>query len=207
MAYDAAYAIQRDAASRRISGELAHDLLIVVEHPPVVTLGRSTKPAHLLASPEMLERMGVQLRDIDRGGDVTVHEPGQLVVYPIFDLKRHKQDLHWYLRQVEESIIRALEGLCIDSTRSAGQTGVWRDGRKLASIGVHAKEWVTWHGVALNVENSLAAFQHIVPCGINSVEMTTVQREAGFAGVTVPTFDAVKTAVVAGFAVVFDLTL
>lgn len=177
--YDAAYAIQKDAARQRISRELADDLLILVQHPPVITLGRSTKPGHLLATPEYLESVGVQLRDIERGGDVTVHEPGQLVMYPVLDLTGHKQDLHWYLRQLEEVVMRALASLGLDSERQAGQTGVWREGRKLASIGVHAKQWVTSHGVALNVENDLSTFAHTVPCGIAGVEMTTVARELG----------------------------
>ena len=175
--YDDAYAFQRDAVRRRISGELSDDLLILVQHPPIVTLGRSTKPGNLLATAEYLESIGIQVRDIERGGDVTVHEPGQLVMYPIVDLTQHKQDLHWYLRQLEEVVIRALTSLGVDSERQPGQTGAWRQGRKLASIGVHAKQWVTSHGVALNVENDLSTFAHTVPCGIDGVEMTTVARE------------------------------
>ena len=175
--YDDAYAFQRDAVRRRISGELSDDLLILVQHPPIVTLGRSTKPGNLLVTAEYLESIGIQVRDIERGGDVTVHEPGQLVMYPILDLTQHKQDLHWYLRQLEEVVICALASLGLDSERQPGQTGVWRQGRKLASIGVHVKQWVTSHGVALNVENDLSTFAHTVPCGIDGVEMTTVARE------------------------------
>lgn len=175
--YDAAYALQRNAVRRRISGELPDDLLILAQHPPVVTLGRSTKRGSLLVTPAFLESIGIQVFDIERGGDVTVHEPGQLVMYPILDLTQHKQDLHWYLRQLEEVVIRALASLGVDSERQPGQTGVWRQGRKLASIGVHAKQWVTSHGVALNVENDLSTFAHTVPCGIDGVEMTTVARE------------------------------
>lgn len=175
--FDAAYAFQRETARRRQSGELAEDVLILVQHPAVITLGRSTKPGNLLVTPEYLESLGIQIRDIERGGDVTVHEPGQLVMYPILDLKGHRQDLHWYLRQLEEVVIRALASLGLDSERQPGQTGVWRQGRKLASIGVHAKQWITSHGVALNVENDLRTFAHTVPCGIAGVEMTTVARE------------------------------
>ena len=205
MEYDAAYAVQRDAARRRISGELAEDVLLLVEHPAVVTLGRSTKSAHVLASPEYLGALGIQLREVERGGDVTIHEPGQLVAYPIIDLKRHTKDLHWYLRQVEASIMRALELVGLASERSAGFTGVWRDGRKLASIGVHARDWVTWHGVALNVHNDLSTFAHIVPCGIDQVTMTTVARECAQAGLAVPDMPAVRDAVVRGFAETFAL--
>lgn len=205
MEYDAAYAVQRDTARRRISGELAEDVLLLVEHPPVVTLGRSAKPANLLAGPEYLGALGIQLREVERGGDVTVHEPGQLVAYPIIDLKRHTKDLHWYLRQVEASIIRALQLLGLESERLAGLTGVWRDGRKLASIGVHARDWVTWHGVALNVHNDLSTFAHIVPCGIDQVTMSTVARECALAELTVPDMRVVRDAVVRGFAETFAL--
>ena len=197
--YDAAYATQKDAARRRISGELGDDLLILVQHPPVITLGRSTKPGHLLSTPEYLESVGIQLREVERGGDVTVHEPGQLVMYPIIDLTGHTQDLHWYLRQVEEVVIRALGTLGLDSERQVGQTGVWREGRKLASIGVHAKQWVTSHGVALNVENDLSTFAHTVPCGISGVEMTTVARELRLIGRGTPAMSQVENAMRAAF--------
>lgn len=207
--YDDAWAYQKRALAARISGELPEDLLILVQHPPVVTLGRRTKPDHLLASAESLEARGIQVRDVERGGDVTIHEPGQLVVYPIVDLKRHKQDLHWYLRRVEESVIRGLDALGLASTRVDGLTGVWRvDGhgqRKLASIGVHARDWVTWHGVALNVSNTLATFDHTVPCGIDGVTMTTVAREFERLGLPGPSFEEVQGAVVRGFGQVFGL--
>src|SRR3954468_13258806 len=179
MAYEEALSLQRAVAKSRISGELDEDLLLLVEHPPVVTLGRSSKERHLLASPALLATRGVELFEVERGGDVTFHGPGQLVGYPIVDLKRHKQDLHWYLRQVEEALIRAVAPLGIRGERSAGYTGVWTQGRKLASIGVHARDWVTWHGFALNVTTDLAYFDLIVPCGIAAVEMTSVERELG----------------------------
>ena len=202
--YDAAWALQKETARQRVAGEITHDTLLLVQHPAVVTLGRSTKPGNLLATPAVLEAAGVQLRDVERGGDVTVHEPGQLVVYPIVDLKTHKKDLHWYLRQVEESIIRALTSLGITAGRQAGLTGVWIEGRKVASIGVHARDWVTWHGVALNVENDLSSFAHVVPCGIDQVTMTTVVREALLAGLQPPQFADVQAAVIDGFMQVFD---
>lgn len=207
LAYDAAYAFQRDAARRRLSGELADDLLILVQHPPVITLGRSTKPGNLLATPEYLESIGIQVRDIERGGDVTVHEPGQLVMYPILDLKGHKQDLHWYLRQLEEVVMRALASLGLDSERQPGQTGVWREGRKLASIGVHAKQWITSHGVALNVENDLSTFAHTVPCGIAGVEMTTVARELARIGARDTRMPDVQSRITNAFRDVFRFPL
>src|SRR5829696_2100507 len=177
MAYAEALVLQRAVARSRISGEIEEDVLLLVEHPPVVTLGRSSKERHLLASPALLATRGVELFEVERGGDVTFHGPGQLVGYPIVDLKRHKQDLHWYLRQVEEALIRAVGGMGIVAERSTGFTGVWTGGRKLASIGVHARDWVTWHGFALNVTTDLRYFDLIVPCGIDSVEMTSVARE------------------------------
>ena len=193
--------IQRAAAKARIAGTLDQDLLILVEHPPVITLGRSSKDAHLLSNPEQLRARGVEVFEVERGGDVTFHGPGQLVGYPIVDLKRHKQDLHWYLRQVEETLIRALATLGIEGGRVPKYTGVWTGGRKIASIGVHARDWVTWHGFALNVATELSYFDLIVPCGIPEVVMTSVQKELG-RGVTM---GEVSARVIASAADVFGL--
>ena len=203
--YDAAWAMQKQLAADRISGQLAHDTLLLVQHPPVVTLGRSTKPGNLLASAAFLEANDIQLREVERGGDVTVHELGQLVAYPIIDLKQHKKDLHWYLRQLEESIIQALAVVGVPAGRRDGLTGVWREDRKLASIGVHARDWVTWHGVALNVCNDLRTFDHVVPCGIDQVVMTTVARECSALGLPAPTFDEMAKLVARSVAAVFGL--
>jgi len=203
MEYDLAWQAQQRALGGVIRGEIPGDVLLLVEHPPVVTLGRSTKPGHLLASPAMLEARGVQLREVERGGDVTIHEPGQLVAYPIVDLKRHRKDLHWYLRQVEGGLMAALASVGVPAERVAGLTGVWREGRKLASIGVHARDWVTWHGAALNVTNDLATFGYVVPCGIDQVEMTSVARECARLGVVAPSMAAMRAAVVAGLAEAF----
>lgn len=185
MPYGQALDLQRQVAHARIAGSIPQDVLLLVEHPPVVTLGRSTKRQHLLASPELLAARGVELFEVERGGDVTFHGPGQLVGYPIIDLKRHKQDLHWYLRTVEEALILALGDLGIAAERSVGQTGVWTQqrARKIASIGVHARDWVTWHGFALNVSTDLSYFDLMVPCGIQSVTMTSVDAELGIATV------------------------
>ena len=177
--YAIALELQRDLARRRLAGEIDEDVLLMLEHPPVVTLGRTAKQDHLTASPELLRARGVEVYEVERGGDVTFHGPGQLVGYPIFDLKRHRRDLHWYLRQVEEALIVALHDLGVEAERSAGYTGVWTGGRKIASIGVHARDWVTWHGFALNVMTDLSFFDLIVPCGIPRVQMTSVTRELG----------------------------
>ena len=203
--YAEALELQRAAARARITGEVPQDLLLLVEHPPVVTLGRSSKERHLVASKELLAGRGVELFEVERGGDVTFHGPGQLVGYPIVDLKRHKQDLHWYLRQVEEALIIALGELGVPGARSAGYTGVWTahpgEPRKIASIGVHARDWVTWHGFALNVNTDLTYFDLIVPCGIAGVDMTSVARE-----VSAPVDMArVRDAVARAFGSVFSL--
>ena len=171
--YGEALEWQRELADDRIAGRLDHDVLLLLEHPPVVTLGRTSHDAHLL------ERAGIDVFEVERGGDVTFHGPGQLVGYPIIDLKSYKQDLHWYLRTLEQALIDALAILEIRAERNPGFTGVWTHGRKIASIGIHVKQWVTWHGFALNVTTDLAQFGRIVPCGIQGVEMTSVEREKG----------------------------
>jgi lipoate-protein ligase B len=177
VSYAEALELQRRVAAARISGELSQDILLLLEHNPVVTLGRSSKEKHLVASKEFLATRGVELFEVERGGDVTFHGPGQLVGYPIIDLKRHKEDLHWYLRTLEQALISTLDKFGIEAERSTGYTGVWTKGSKIASIGVHARDWVTWHGFALNVTTDLSFFDLIVPCGIPGVVMTSMQRE------------------------------
>lgn len=212
MRYTDALELQRAVARRRIDGGISKDVLLLVEHPPVVTLGRTAKNANLIASPELLAAQGVELFEVERGGDVTFHGPGQLVGYPIVDLKRHKQDLHWYLRQLEQALIDGIARFGLAGGRVEGYTGVWvRDTdstafpvaspesrasrRKIASIGVHARDWVTWHGFALNVNTDLHYFDLIVPCGISDVEMTSVARELDRGSVDMPAVtDAVTTA-------------
>ncbi len=193
---------QRAVAKARISGEVADDVLLLVEHPPVVTLGRASKQRHLLASPEQLAARGIELFEVERGGDVTFHGPGQLVGYPIIDLKQHRRDLHWYLRTLEAALIDALGEFGIPAERNVGFTGVWTKGRKIASIGVHARDWVTWHGFALNVSTDLTYFDTIVPCGIEAVTMTSIARELGRDS---PGLSLVETAVVKALASAFGL--
>jgi lipoyl(octanoyl) transferase len=206
--YAAALELQREVARRRISGEIDQDVLLLVEHPPVVTLGRTAKGANLIASPAYLASQGVELFDVERGGDITFHGPGQVVGYPIMDLKRHRRDLHWYLRQVEEALIQAVATFGLSGGRVEKYTGVWVDvaagnPRKLASIGVHARDWVTWHGFALNVNTELRYFDLIVPCGIGGVIMTSVARELEQGSVDMRTArDAVAQAFAATFALV-----
>ena len=192
--------LQRGMAAERIAGTRP-DTLILVEHDPVVTLGRSTKQGHLLADAQLLAARGVELFEIERGGDVTFHGPGQLVGYPIIDLSQHRQDLHWYLRQLEQVLIAALATYGIEGRRQEKFTGVWVGDRKIASIGVHARSWVTWHGFALNVSTDLSYFDLMVPCGIADVAMTSIVKESG---VDVPVSDVSKR-VVDSFADLFGL--
>jgi len=193
--------LQRALGRARIDGRLDEDLLLLVEHEPVVTLGRTTGGGHLTAGREGLAARGIDVVEIERGGDVTYHGPGQAVGYPILDLRGYRKDLHWYLRAVEEGLIRALGELGLPAFRVPGHTGVWvgEEGaeghdamatailsggvRKIASIGVHVSRWVTWHGFALNLtEEPMEAFRLIVPCGIEGVRMTSLEAEGAGTG-------------------------
>ena len=194
--------LQRTIAAERIAGARP-DTLLLVEHDPVVTLGRSTKAGNLLANPALLRARGVELFEIERGGDVTFHGPGQLVGYPIIDLSQHRQDLHWYLRQLEQVLIDAIGTFGIEGGRVNQYTGVWVNDRKIASIGVHARSWVTWHGFALNVSTNLTYFDLIVPCGISGVTMTSIANEAG----KPISLDDVSRQVIAAFERHFDLSV
>jgi lipoyl(octanoyl) transferase len=161
-----------------MAGVEADDLLLLVEHDPVVTLGRSTKPTSLPLPPEALRERGIEVHEVERGGDVTLHAPGQLVGYPILNLQHHRADLHWYLRQLEEVLIEALAAFGVVGQRDRGRTGVWTHDRKIASIGIHVKQWVTLHGFALNVTTALDLFDLIVPCGLHGVTMTSIRQES-----------------------------
>ncbi len=192
-----ALSLQRRLARARQAGEVP-DLLLLCEHPPVVTLGRASRPEHLLVGPDDLARRGIACLEVERGGDVTYHGPGQLVGYPILDLRGHGCDLHRYLRGLEEVLIRTAARFGVPAGRVPGKTGVWvgpgapRTGapeaggrragtvRKLASIGIHVSRWVAWHGFALNVTDAaLPGFELIVPCGLAGVAMTSLTSEAG----------------------------
>lgn len=202
--YAEALELQRRLAEDRIAGRIP-DTLLLLEHPPVVTLGRGTRASSLPVRPEALSARGIEVHEIERGGDVTYHGPGQLVGYPILHLQELTPDLHWYLRQLEEVLIRALAAFDIPAERNPGYTGVWTRGRKIASIGIHVRQWVTWHGFALNVTTDLSAFDFIVPCGIPDVVMTSVVKEsAGAAAMPAEVVHAaVRDAVVAGMIEVF----
>jgi lipoyl(octanoyl) transferase len=195
---------QRDLARARIEGRLDHDVLLLLEHPPVVTVGRSARRGG--APP--LDTGGIAVVEVERGGDVTYHGPGQLVGYPILDLTQHRADVHWYLRTIEQALIVALAHFAIPAERRPGYTGVWTRGgaRKIASIGVHVKRWVSWHGFALNVTTDLSPFDRIVPCGIAGVEMTSVQREGGRGKGEGSVWGQAVGAVIQGFEQAFGVT-
>jgi lipoate-protein ligase B len=180
--YAEALEVQRQSVEMRKSGAIS-DQLIIVEHPHVVTMGRNGHAEHLLASPEVLERAGISFFETDRGGDVTYHGPGQIVGYPILDLREWKRDVHAYVRAIERVIIDTLAGFGIVAGREAGATGVWTSEGKIAAIGVHVSRWVTSHGFALNVDTDLDYFRYIVPCGltrpVTSMRSLGCQAERG----------------------------
>ena len=171
--YADAVAWQERLVARRLAG--GPDTLLLLEHPPVYTLGRGADERHLGSA----VAGHVAIVRAHRGGQVTYHGPGQLVGYPILDLRGLRTDIRWYLRMLEETLIGALAGWQITGERIVGQTGVWVAGRKVASIGVALRRWVTWHGFALNIGTDLSGFAPITPCGIAGIEMTSVAREGG----------------------------
>jgi lipoyl(octanoyl) transferase len=196
--------LQRRLCRQRIAGESDEDVLLPVEHDPVVTLGRGTRAESLPLPRAELERRGVEVFEVERGGDVTFHGPGQLVGYPVVDLRQHREDLHWYLRRLEAGLISALGRLGVEAGPNPGLTGVWTGGRKIASIGIHVKQWVTFHGFALNVSTDLSYFDLIVPCGIKDVTMTSVAAELSRAD-SATLWEETRHEVIAGMAEAFDL--
>jgi len=164
--WDLAWARQLELVELRKSGAIS-DQLIITEHPHVVTMGRNGHAENLLAAPELLARSGISFFETDRGGDVTYHGPGQMVGYPILDLREWKRDVHAYVRAIEQVIIDTLGGFGISAGREAGATGVWTSAGKIAAIGVHISRWVTSHGFALNIDTDLNYFRYIVPCGLS----------------------------------------
>ena len=174
--YSQALDLQNELATRRKHGDIP-DQLLFVEHPHVITMGRNGHRENVLASDELLERAGIEFHPTNRGGDVTYHGPGQIVGYPILDLREWKRDVVAYVRAVEQAIIDAIAAFGISGGRVEGATGVWVDGAKVAAIGVHISRWVTSHGFALNLDTDLAYFHYIVPCGLT--KPVTSMRELG----------------------------
>jgi lipoyl(octanoyl) transferase len=163
--------------------------LILCEHPPVYTLGKSGSVDNLLIDDDQLNQLGARFYKINRGGDITHHGPGQLVVYPLLDLENFFTDIHLYLRKLEEVIIQLLKEYNVEAGRSPGFTGVWIDAntekaRKICAMGVKCSRWVTMHGIALNVSNELSFFNHIIPCGIEDKSVTNLSNEAKDSNIT-----------------------
>jgi len=171
--YESALARQRELVAKRQAGEVP-DTLVLVEHPHVITLGRRRE-----AQGNVVAAGDVPVIEIERGGDVTYHGPGQLIGYPILLLEDGERDLHLFLRNMEQGIIDALTQYGLEAGREEGKTGVWMGGRKLASMGIACRKWVTFHGLGLNVNTDLSYFQRINPCGFNATVMSSVERELG----------------------------
>lgn len=171
--------LQAELVRQRREGEIP-DTLLLLEHPHVITKGSGTHLENILLSDEERERRGIELFDAGRGGDVTYHGPGQLVGYPILDLKPDRCDLHAYLRDIEEVLIRVLAGYGLSAGRREGLTGVWVEDRKLAAIGIRVSSgWITSHGFALNVSTDLSYFSAIIPCGIHEYGVGSIESELG----------------------------
>lgn len=197
--YNEAWNKQLEVAEMVMSG--APDTLIFVEHPPVLTLGAGFHEQNLLFTPEQLKQKGVDVVRTDRGGDVTYHCPGQLVIYPIFDLTRHGKDLHKWLRDLEETQLAVLSHYGIEGRRFPPHTGAWIGDKKVSAIGVKIKKWVSVHGIAMNCNNAMDGFQLIIPCGIVGYGVTSLSMILG-RDVTV---DEVKTVTIQAFEQVFGL--
>lgn len=199
--YTSAWEVQRQLVQQRREERIPDTLLLLEHVPPVITLGRATRREHLLVTPEQLQNLGIQLVETDRGGDITYHGPGQLVGYPLLDLRVHGRDVHLYLRRVEETLISALSHFGIEAHRQEGLTGVWVGEQKVAAIGIKVSHWITMHGFALNVCPDLSHFDLIVPCGIHDKRVTSLQCLLGF---EVTPYEVIP-AVVSAFAQVFNL--
>lgn len=200
--YRPVWKYQRDLLEKRVHGEIGNRLLFV-EHDPTFTLGKAGDESHLLASQGELAAAKAEYVPIDRGGDITYHGPGQLVGYPIIHLAEFKKDVHWYLRQLEETLIRTLAEFDLQGIRDPDYTGVWVGDEKLAAIGVKVSRWVTMHGFALNITTDLSYFGRIVPCGISHKGVCSLKSLTG----EPYTLREVMHIYLKHFAAVFDCTL
>lgn len=171
--------LQRSLLERIQKKEYNEDYIILTEFKPVITVGRRFHPEHLLDTQEELVLKGIAFVEVDRGGDVTCHGPGQLVVYPLADLNYYGKDLRRWVFLLEETLILTLDHWALKGVRHEGEPGIWVRDRKIVSIGVGCSKWVTYHGLALNVDMDLSLFDSIVPCGLKGIAMTSMQRELG----------------------------
>ena len=201
VSYQEGLELQQQARQRVAGGDVA-GVLILLEHQPVITTGRGGGRENLRTSLSGLQAERIEVVETNRGGNITCHNPGQLVGYPVLNLSRWQEDVHWYVEQLEEVLIRTVARYGIVAGRKARYTGVWAGNRKMAAIGVSVRNWITSHGFALNVNNDLALFQQIVPCGIEDFGVTSLQT----AGVTA-TVTEVAAQIVTEFATVFAAEL
>lgn len=213
MRYEPVWAYQesllaKGVAAKSSGGETAHHFLLV-EHPPVYTLGKSGKMEHVLISEEERQLKGIEFFKINRGGDITFHGPGQIVGYPILDLEKIYTDIGRYLRELEEVIIRTMADYGVKGERSAGETGVWIDAdvpgreRKICAMGVRCSRWITMHGFAFNINTDLDYFNYIIPCGIQHKQVTSLQQELG----REVSMEEVKKKLIGHFSQVFGLRI
>jgi lipoic acid synthetase len=177
--YQSVLRLQHQLVAARMQGAI-DDTLLLLQHPPVITLGRRGDEENILVSKERLAELGIQVHRVERGGDVTYHGPGQLVGYPILDLRQHRTDVGWYMHCLEEVLIRTLADFGIAACRLPGSIGVWVDERtKIGALGVRVENWITYHGFALNVGQDLTHFQLIVPCGLANIGVTSMDEVLG----------------------------
>lgn len=200
--YEEGLRLQHERVVARKAGDIA-DTLILLEHPSVYTLGRNADRKNILFSPEHLRKIGAQVFETNRGGDVTFHGPGQLVGYPILDLTHHRRDLAWYMHSLEEVFIHVAAEFGIAAGRTEGARGVWMGNDKLVAMGVHVSRWVTSHGFAFNINTDLRFFDWIVPCGLEGKGVTSLQK---LLGRPVP-MDVVIEHVIREFGAVFQLEM
>lgn len=173
--YSRAYCLQERLLRQRLDNEIA-DTLLLLEHPPTITIGKSGKLENVLVSQTQLAKEGISLFFVDRGGDVTYHSPGQLVAYPIIDLRKRGRDAHKYVHDLEEVLIRILNDFCIRACRDGNHAGVWVKDEEVAAIGLSIRSWITMHGFALNVNVDLAQFSIINPCGFSDRKVTSISN-------------------------------
>ncbi len=197
--YKEAWDLQKVIFEKRVKGE-TEDTLLLLEHPHTYTLGKTADRNNLIGSDDFLKENNVSVYDIDRGGDITYHGPGQIVGYPIINLSDWKKDTHLYLRNLEETIIKTCSDYDLPTGRKSEYTGVWLDERKICAIGIKVSRWVTMHGFAFNVNTSLSMFDGIIPCGIKDKEVTSLEKEKKYRF----ELNEVKEKIVNNFMNVFD---
>ena len=199
--YKEAWNLQHEIHSKRVSGEV-DDFLFLLEHPNTYTLGKTAHKENLKGSEEYLKENNISIYDIDRGGDITYHGPGQIVGYPIIDLNNWFKDTHKYLRALEEVIIRTCNDYCLKCERNPKHTGVWIGDRKIAAIGIKVSRWITMHGFAFNVNTDLNLFNGIIPCGIQDKSVTSLKQELN----QVVSIQEVKEKLIKNFIKIFNYT-